>query len=512
MSNGSKRFVDKFDRLKIKYKKDPKKFIMLVVSIVFVLALTIGSSYAYLTYISKTGNTTKIEAGTLALTFNNESNAITMIDALPMSDNQGLDGENEYEFTVENTGSLPASYVITLDNTCVAGKSYTIDGNSINADRCVPSQYIKVGLKIDSDEYKVLEYNENEASYILDAGSMNANSSKSYKMKLWLDYDTPNDYNSQGNLNIIYSGKLGLSYEQGIKTPTGADTIIAKVGTDGLVAEEHQATEQLEAVTDYRYTGADPNNYVSFNNELWRIIGVFPTEDASGNIENRIKIIRNESIGSYSWDNKGSYGSNDWSDSALQIVLNEGAYYNRTTGNCPSGENGATTACDFSTTGLTEEAKSMIGEAKWYLGGTSSNATTSNWYTYERGTTVYSGRPTSFIGEIGLLYPSDYGYATSGGSTTSREECLAKELYSWSSSSYSDCKNNDWLYDSNLNQWAITPYSDDSINVFSVRSAGYAGNASAPRPNAVRPVLYLDSMVKITGGTGTSSDPYTLGI
>ena len=216
MSNGSKRFVDKFDRLKIKYKKDPKKFIMLVVSIVFILALTIGSSYAYLTYISKTGNTTKIEAGTLALTFNNESNAITMIDALPMSDNQGLDGENEYEFTVENTGSLPASYVITLDNTCVEGKSYTIDGNSINADRCVPSQYIKVGLKIDSDEYKVLEYNENEASYILDAGSMNANSSKSYKMKLWLDYDTPNDYNSQGNLNIIYSGKLGLSYEQGV--------------------------------------------------------------------------------------------------------------------------------------------------------------------------------------------------------------------------------------------------------------------------------------------------------
>ena len=489
---------------------------MLVVSIVFVLALTIGSSYAYLTYISKTGNTTKIEAGTLALTFNNESNSITMIDALPMSDNQGLDGENEYEFTVENTGSLPASYVITLDNTCVEGKSYTIDGNSINADRCVPSQYIKVGLKIGSDEYKVLEYNENEASYILDAGSMNANSSKSYKMKLWLDYDTPNDYNSQGTLNIIYSGKLGLSYEQGIKMPTGAETIIAKVGTDGLVAEEHPVTSQLEAVTDYRYTGADPNNYVSFNNELWRIIGVFPTEDASGNIENRIKIIRNESIGSYSWDNKGSYGSNDWSDSALQIVLNEGAYYNRTTGNCPSGQNGATTACDFSTTGLTEEAKSMISDAKWYLGGTnsytsSSNGLTSHWYTYERGTTVYSGRPTSFIGKIGLMYPSDYGYATSGGSTTSREECLAKELYNWDSSDYTDCKNNDWLLYSRI-QWTMAPNSGYSYHVFYVLSPGSVNYFNPYSTHAARPVLYLDSMVEITGGTGTESDPYTLGI
>ena len=267
MSNGSKRFVDKFDRLKIKYKKDPKKFIMLVVSIVFVLALTIGSSYAYLTYISKTGNTTKIEAGTLALTFNNESNAITMIDALPMSDNQGLDGENEYEFTVENTGSLPASYVITLDNTCVEGKSYTIDGNSINADRCVPSQYIKVGLKIDSDEYKVLEYNENEASYILDAGSMNANSSKSYKMKLWLDYDTPNDYNSQGTLNIIYSGKLGLSYEQGV---ANLDTSGANVPVldDGMIAVYYDETSESWRKADSTNMKKDYQWY-DYNNKMW---------------------------------------------------------------------------------------------------------------------------------------------------------------------------------------------------------------------------------------------------
>ena len=267
MSNGSKRFVDKFDRLKIKYKKDPKKFIMLVVSIVFVLALTIGSSYAYLTYISKTGNTTKIEAGTLALTFNNESNAITMIDALPMSDNQGLDGENEYEFTVENTGSLPASYVITLDNTCVEGKSYTIDGNSINADRCVPSQYIKVGLKIGSDEYKVLEYNENEASYILDAGSMNANSSKSYKMKLWLDYDTPNDYNSHGTLDVIFSAKLGLSYEQGVANldTSGAnepilDTNMIAVYYDEI-SEVWKKADSTNMKKDYQW--------YDYSNKMW---------------------------------------------------------------------------------------------------------------------------------------------------------------------------------------------------------------------------------------------------
>src|SRR5699024_3350454 len=141
----------------------------------------------------------------------------------------------------------------------------------------------------------------------------------------------------------------------------------------------------------------------------------------------RLKIIRNEPIGEYSWDNKASgtgssisvYGSNDWSDSTLQIVLNEGAYWNRTRGECPSGQNGATTSCDFSTNGLTEEAKKMISNAKWNLGGVSSSSKiSSSFYTSERGTTVYAGRPTDWIGKIGLMYPSDYGYATSGGSTT----------------------------------------------------------------------------------------------
>src|SRR5699024_7966684 len=117
--------------------------------------------------------------------------------------------------------------------------------------------------------------------------------------------------------------------------------------------------------------------------------------------------------------------------------------------------------------GLTEEAKSLIEDAVWTLGGTASYTSTSNglashWYEYERGTTVYSGRSTEWTGKIALMYPSDYGYATSGGTTTNRESCLAKELYNWSSSSYSDCKNNDYLYNSRSIQWTLTPFSSVS--------------------------------------------------
>ena len=101
---------------------------------------------------------------------------------------------------------------------------------------------------------------------------------------------------------------------------------------------------------------------------LWRIIGVMNNiDDGTDTKETRLKIIRDEPIGNYSWDNKASgtgsstseYGSNDWSESALQIVLNSGAYYNRTSGECPYGQYGATTTCDFSSNGLTSEAKSI---------------------------------------------------------------------------------------------------------------------------------------------------------
>ncbi|MBD9098072.1 hypothetical protein EGP98_00490, partial [bacterium] len=290
----------------------------------------------------------------------------------------------------------------------------------------------------------------------------------------------------------------------------------------------HEATEQLKATTDYRYIGANPNNYVKFNDELWRIIGVFDVDDGTGKIEKRMKIIRNESIGNYSWDNsttESSYGTNNWRVARLNYLLNSGhesetyggsLYWNRKNGTCYSGQNNGTTSCDFASTGLTEAAKSMIGDAKWYLGGissygSSSNGLSSHWYKYERGTTVYSGRSTNWTGKVGLMYPSDYGYATSGGSSKNRASCMGKELYNWDDSSYSDCKNNDWLYNSSTTQWTMSPRADNAYRVFSVIIAGYVYDDDANRNRAARPVVHLKSTIKITSGTGSSTDPFILG-
>ena len=148
--------------------------------------------------------------------------------------------------------------------------------------------------------------------------------------------------------------------------------------------------------------------------------------------------------------------------------------------------------------------KQQSGSASY---DSSSNGLASHWYRYERGTTVYSGRPTTWTGKIGLMYLSDYGYATAGGTTTDRATCLAKELYNWHD--VSDCYNNDYLFNSDY-QWTLTPYSVNACNVLYVHSDGCIKNGYARNHSGVRPTLYLKSSISVDSGTGESSNPYRL--
>ena len=314
-----------------------------------------------------------------------------------------------------------------------------------------------------------------------------------------------------------------------------------------------------------RYIGKDPDNYVYFNCsdynnptadtcELWRIIGVFNNvvkED--GSKENLVKIIRNDSLGGFPWDYKKNgvgtateyYGSNDWSDSQLMMMLNPlnylksgytnssdiissgsqqlyskmGSYYNGTKGCKPatvtSGASFSCTEVDFTTTGLKNDTtRNAIASVVWNLGGSlkCDDVTTSMFYERERGTTVYSGHATTWTGKIGLMYPSDYGYATSGGTTKNRAACLAKELWNWSYSEFNDCTRNDYLYNSSLSQWTLVPYSAYSDIVFQVQAVGTVDRYYVSATYEVQPVLFLKSNIFLNTGTGAKSDPYTLKI
>ena len=288
----------------------------------------------------------------------------------------------------------------------------------------------------------------------------------------------------------LTDGALTLSKLEDNKDNSGLYKIInAKDTTLQIGTNENTA--------EYRYRGASPKNYVKFNNEVWRIIGIFPTDDGTGKIENRIKLIRNESIEKDFW-NSGS-DVNNWAESALQKKLNS-TYL----------------------TGLTGEAKLMIDNAKYYLGGYNDYHISSiQMYNYERkvgGSEYYYTygtyvNPANWIGKIGLMYVSDYGYAT--------ENCESKALASgvnYSDTTLQKCNDTNWLYNLKTGEWLLTPYSKSNAKVYKLFEEGYIQeyytkyNSSYYNSQAVRPVLYLKSNVKITGGTGTNANPYTLSL
>ena len=264
-----------------------------------------------------------------------------------------------------------------------------------------------------------------------------------------------------------------------------------------------------------RYVGANPNNYVSFNNELWRIIGVMNNIDnGTGKKESRIKIIRDESIGENEWDDMDAMGQNNWTKSILKDLLNTGAYYNRTTGIYGDF---LQKPVDFTSTGLTNGAKSLIDNAVWNLGGfDSTNYNIPISYTKERGTEVYNGNPTTWTGKVGLIYPSDYGYATSGGSTTNRENCLNIPLSDWTDDSSTktwECVINNWIIKGKNSLWTISHSLYLSTDVIYVSFMGFVSTTSAYTPSIdIAPVTYLSSNVKISGGDGSEGNPFILSL
>ena len=390
-----------------------------------------------------------------------------------------------------------------------------------------------------------------------------------YKLTVNIETVQYNKYTSAWNTNFAIASEKPLS---------GVDTLLTNaVNTSGteyndmtkskMFVMTHPRTDQTPAQTEYRYIGDNPNNYVYFNCdsldnqnsetcEVWRIIGVFDVDDGTGNYEQRIKLVRGSALPDrMKWDTNNV---NDWSVASLKAYLNDnGEYYTRTG-----------TAANY---GLKATAKSLISDAKYYLGGTFNNdiynnsensyGTADAMYLWERGSEVFSyetyclslsvnhsnnskcttenyceNNPTdkicssirniSWVGKIALIYPSDYALVYANGVDSG---CYGHPAYCYlTDTHFNSNPSAGWIFNSykldgqNSNDWSwlLSPYSDSLTHVFHINGAGSiytsgmeaAGYSMGNRGEAVRPVLYLSSNVKITDGTGEQNNPYKLGL
>jgi len=269
---------------------------------------------------------------------------------------------------------------------------------------------------------------------------------------------------------------------------------------------------QVDVDGNSHYYGATPNNYATFNGETagWRILGLYTVDG-----EKRLKLVRDNPIGKYSWDNKNiatgastNYGSHDWTTARLMKLLNPGyedeevggsLYWNSGSGYCYAGQNNATVPCDFKNIGLTDDAQKMIKKSTFNIGGHSTSDMSASGM-------IEKERTKTGEGYVGLMTASDYGYA-------SNLNVCTKKLYYYSSDTV-NCTGTNYLF-GNYWEWLLTYRTTSVYNSFYRGTVGrvYYGHDDNRvfGTGAIRPVVYLDSSVRIIyGSDGTAENPFEL--
>lgn len=207
-------YIEKINKLTPKNFKLRRTIIAIICIAIIGISFVISNSFAKLTNVSETDNTSSLKAGVMKLDFTKGSSAINLENAVPQTDADAILNNEEYLFTVTNTGDIANQYSIILNNKCDTKKEYKINNRTIKPDMCIPDKYIKVGLSINDSEYKIVSSNESMNNYILDTQTINKGATNKYKLKIWLDLETPNDYNSKGEKNVIYLSNINIVYKQ----------------------------------------------------------------------------------------------------------------------------------------------------------------------------------------------------------------------------------------------------------------------------------------------------------
>ena len=500
-----------------------KQNIIMGISFVLLFVMVIGVSYAAYKFSAAGTKENVISTGTISMSYSQNS-FIDLKHTYPKTDTYAIatkEDKSSMEFSVsmETSGTKQINYALAITN-IEEGTTLKSDKVKIYLEKegkVVNNFELNKGQTIESFKNRYIEGLIDSYAIYQDILTP-SNKTHHYTLTAWIDesYILPikNETTTSKETNKeTYKFKVKvvgvdspITIEEKIATDvTGIasqvlPTLTSNAGDSGLYTITHAADSTLqigtnEDITEYRYRGASPKNYVTFNNEVWRIIGVFKADDGTGKIENRIKLIKDQSIGNKFWDTSMS---NNWARPAtLNKELNT-TYLNS----------------------LDSTSKSMIGNAKYYLGG--KNVTSNDefvdtplqFYSYERkiqNTTsdefYYGSNPNSWIGKLGLMYVSDYGYSSSN--------CENKRIWDMDSSSNDirACNATNWLFKGNR-EWLLPQLTGGSGGALYVNPSGgvFYNLVVGGGQIAFRPVLYLISSVQITGGTGTSTDPYTLGI
>lgn len=463
------------------YTKIFKRETKVIAYVVICLTLVVmGVSYALFLQVNDNKANQVVTAGSLEITYA-KGNVVTVPEVetlegnclMPQDDTDGMEsGGCEYELSIYNSGTLPMQYDLLIydDSAIPTGGEH------------VPHEYIRHSLSKQYEEGTTPEVVTEESKRalstlelkdgtkrIMERNVIQAGETIVFKLKIWIDENAPSD----GDENIV--GKYvylkldvsGLVYENEAATKT-----LLSSQDSGLTELSGVSTfSENDSSKEYRYVGANPKNYVYFNCsdstktdtcEIWRILGIYNV--GSGNdMESRIKLIKANNEEVSAWDINGE---KDYEASQVNSRLTV-TYYDA----------------------LSDTAKGQIDKAPYRLGGTNTFQI-SGFLMYA---SEYESLKTISV-PVGLMNVSDYALASGVEEDVTLDNIASRNA-------------NNWLY-TGKSEWFVNQ--DESNEVYALDTAGAIGTGVVTEEKLIRPVVYLDSNIKIIGGDGTSSNPYLL--
>lgn len=472
------------------------KYLLISLIVLLILLVMATGTYAWFTWRSTNNTSLTMNIGKLTDVTFNSGNDISTSTLAPVYNY--TDGEKT-TFRINNKDTTGASldYNIKLNITSIASELKSSDLKYV---------LLKDNTIVKEGSFSTMVVGANT----IYSNSISSSGTTNFTFYLYIDG------NSENNLNMMNKSLVGsIVVEAQEKQFETFSTVIENLMADGEKETvtgkgtdyEYNTTNSImfDNFENYRYYGANPNNYVYFNCddysnqssstcEVWRIIGVFN----NGILTHQIKIIRNESIGTYQTTEVGNEEIGAFTDSYLSYTLNneagskEATYWSRTLGTCNLNTN---YKCDFSKTGLKNTTtRDLISNVSWFI----PNSIEGDLYQNE----LYQGEidGSTTAGEmISIMYKSDYGYATD-----IRKCNIQVNLYN-----SSECTENNWLF-LGSREWIMGTTENNYYKAYIVAENGAVGTYSLTSEANVRPTLYLKTEQTIKSGTGTLADPYQL--
>ena len=250
----------------LKFNKEFKKYAPIFL-IMLAIVLLMGTSYALLRSSQQGENTYVMNVGLLEVTFvDSETNELTINNAVPMTDSEGMSQSDELIFTVKNTGDFKAQYNVYIEETSTNPAFKTV------------IRFIANKNDTGYNSPKTLS----EDNYIDQGGILAVGESATYKVKLWLSETADNTY-----MNKTFTARIVVEVFQ-VQEPILSNEILTSI---------NDSSNQVSVVEDgITYISGFKDdidfNYVWYSGKLWRITAIYPdgtmkmiTDDAITTIE-----------------------------------------------------------------------------------------------------------------------------------------------------------------------------------------------------------------------------------